>query len=199
MKTQFHSAKNLKRDEFNIPVLPSDEIDVSNGKINAKKILILGDAGRGKTTLARRLSELLGIRSYSTDDFYWKVKFSERAEKQKSIEKVKKVYAREEWIVEGTTLRLLRPGFEEADLIVYLEFQNIFQQWSALIKRNSKRKSETLSDLLRLLRHVLYKRYKLGYKRDDPRALELLQPYSDKLVVLSSIREIEEFIKESTV
>jgi len=48
----------------------------------AKKILIVGDYGRGKTTLAQKLSRKLGIPYYSTDDFYWEKKFSKKQDKE---------------------------------------------------------------------------------------------------------------------
>jgi len=37
-----------------------------------KKIIIIGDAGRGKSTLASKLSKKLNISYYSTDDFFMK-------------------------------------------------------------------------------------------------------------------------------
>jgi len=37
-----------------------------------KKIIIIGDAGRGKSTLATKLAEKLGILHYSTDDSFMK-------------------------------------------------------------------------------------------------------------------------------
>ena len=40
------------------------------------KIIIIGDAGRGKTTLASNLSKKLGIKHYSTDDFFYEIKFT---------------------------------------------------------------------------------------------------------------------------
>lgn len=35
-----------------------------------KRVLIVGDSGRGKTTFAKHLSESLNIQAYSTDDFF---------------------------------------------------------------------------------------------------------------------------------
>jgi adenylate kinase family enzyme len=168
-----------------------------NPKLNTtQRILIVGDAGRGKTTLAQKLSEKLRIPFHSTDDFFWKTKFSERHDIGKSIDEISKVYAEDEWIIEGTTRRLVEPGFKRADLIVYLSFRNVLSQWWALIKRNRTRKNETVFNLIKFLRHVLYKRYGLGYKRGEPKILELLQPYSDKLVILHSHKEIDEFTEE---
>jgi len=41
-----------------------------------KKIIIIGDAGRGKSTLASKLSKKLNTPHYSTDDYFYEVKFS---------------------------------------------------------------------------------------------------------------------------
>ena len=58
---------------------------------NHKKILILGDAGRGKTTFAEKLSKKISIPYYSTDDFFWKVKFTEANDKAKSVEEISNI------------------------------------------------------------------------------------------------------------
>jgi adenylate kinase family enzyme len=66
-----------------------------------ERIFILGDSGRGKSTFARKLSEKIAIPYYSTDDFFWKTKFSEPSDRQKSIEDISRVYDGDSWIVEG--------------------------------------------------------------------------------------------------
>ncbi len=49
-----------------------------------RRILIVGDSGRGKSTLAKSLSQKLNIKQYSTDDFFWKEKFSIPEDKEAS-------------------------------------------------------------------------------------------------------------------
>ncbi|OGF21309.1 hypothetical protein A2316_01990 [Candidatus Falkowbacteria bacterium RIFOXYB2_FULL_38_15] len=161
----------------------------------AKKILIVGDYGRGKTTLAQKLSRKLGIPYYSTDDFYWKRKFLEKQDKESSIKEInQKVYSQDNWIVEGATYYLVGGGFKTANLIIYLSFPNIFSQWWAIIRRHQKRENETFLNLIKLLRHALYKKYNWGYLKNEPKMLELLEPYEDKVVILRSFKEIDNFI-----
>jgi adenylate kinase family enzyme len=160
-----------------------------------KKILILGDAGRGKSTFAEKLSKKISIPHYSTDDFYWKVKFTEANDKEKSIEEISHVYKQNAWIMEGTTRRLIREGLEKADVIYLLEFNNIIHQYYFLIKRKFKRKHESFMDLWGLLKHVTYKRYKKGYGSGNPPLRELLESYTKKVIRLSSMKEINQYLE----
>lgn len=155
------------------------------------KILIVGDAGRGKTTLAEKLSKQLGIPWCSTDDYFWKVKFTEPNDRQKSEQEISEVYKRSQWIVEGTTRRLFQEGLEKADIIYLLEFKSIIFQYYFLIKRSFTRKHERLIDLYRLIRHVTYKRYKKNYGNHLPPLRDMLKPYSSKVVTLNSVKEID--------
>lgn len=156
-----------------------------------KKIFILGDAGRGKTTFAAKLSEHTGIPHYSTDDFFWKVKFSVPNDREKSVEEINPIYDKDEWIMEGATRRLIVKGLEKADVIYWLKFENILYQYYFLIKRSLTRKNENFIDLWNLLKHVTYKKYKKGYGAHMPSLNELLGPYKDKTVVLSSMKEVD--------
>jgi len=127
---------------------------------NHNKILILGDAGRGKSTFADKLSKKISIPHYSTDDFYWKVKFTEANDKEKSVEEISNIYKQNQWIMEGTTRRLIREGLEKADVIYLLQFNHIVQQYYFLIRHKFRRKHESFKDLWGLLKHVTYKKYK---------------------------------------
>jgi len=159
------------------------------------KILIIGDAGAGKSTLAKQLESQLGIPVYSTDDFLWVQKFSVKAEVHESVDKIKQVYRSDNWIVEGTTNYLVEPGFEPSDRIIYLGFTGILSQWWALIKRHYIRQDESWKHTILLMRHVLYKRYKWGYKKNDPTILEMVKPFGDKLVVVQSRNAKENLAK----
>ena len=122
---------------------------------SAKKILIIGESGRGKTTLAKNLSKNLDIPFYSTDDFFWKVKFLERNEREKSIKEIKKICNRDKWIIEGGSFHLFHSGIEKADIIFNLRFKSFIQQWRVLIKRSkSKYKVEDYS--MQIVNSVAY-------------------------------------------
>lgn len=161
-----------------------------------QKILIIGEAGRGKSLMAKNLSDKLGIPHYSTDDFFYEVKFSKIREKQASIEQISKIYKNDKWIVEGTTIHLMEPGLTTADLVIYLKHKNIFSQWLILVKRNFQRKDESVRGLLQLMKHTFYKRYKLGYKKVKITQDELIEPYMSKVVQLHSFKEINNFISD---
>jgi len=159
-----------------------------------RKIIIIGDAARGKSTLATRLSEKLNIPKYSTDDYYYEVKFSKPRGREEAIKTIAPVYQSDAWIVEGTTQWLLTPGLDSTDLIIHLRHNLILSQWFVLIKREFKRREATLVELLKLMIHVVYKKYRIGYKKDRPTHTEVLVPHKDKVVVLSSFKAIDDFL-----
>jgi adenylate kinase family enzyme len=158
------------------------------------KILVIGEAGRGKTTLATKLSIKLGIPVFSTDDFYWAQKFSIPADKVVSVEKIQQVYAGETWIVEGTTAHLLVPGFELADKIIYIGFNTVWSQWRALIRRSFGRPGENWWQLAKLMKHVLYKRRNWAGRMS---LLTQLEPYFAKTLVCNEAQSTDEDLRMS--
>lgn len=85
------------------------------------KILIIGIVASGKTTLARKLSKLLGIKHYEIDSIVHdddkKIKRSE--DEQKRIFKM--INKNDEWIIEGTLREHLFYLCDMADKIIYLD------------------------------------------------------------------------------
>jgi hypothetical protein len=67
-------------------------------------------------------------------------------------------------------------------------------QWMVLIKRYFKRDNETLRKLFSLMRHVFYKKYKLGDRKLKLTHTELVESYKHKVITLSSFKEIDEFL-----
>jgi adenylate kinase family enzyme len=161
------------------------------------RILITGDAGRGKSTLASKLSLKLGIPHHSTDDFFYEIKFSKTRDRQEALSQISEKFKEDKWIVEGTTAWLLEPGMQSANVVIYLHYTNIISQWWALLRRGIFRKNERLRDTLALMRHVFYKRYGLGYKKGKMTHREFIEPYKDKTIALSSFEEIDDFVESA--
>ncbi len=161
-----------------------------------QKIIITGDAGRGKSTFASKLSQRLNIPHYSTDDYFYEVKFTKIRDRQEALNKIKEVYQQDKWIMEGTTAWLLDPGMESSDTVIYLRYRNILQQWFVIFKRGLFRDNESLSGTLALMKHVFYKRYGLGYKKGKMTHTEFIEPHKHKAIILSSFKEIDEFMNK---
>ena len=158
------------------------------------KIIIIGEAGRGKSTLAEKLSKKMGIPHYSTDDYFFDVKFTKRRDKEQSIKDISKIYLGEKWIVEGTTRHLLEPGLDFADLIIFLKYNSGFIQCCNLFMRHFVRKDESLIETLKMMKHVVYKRYGLGYKKGKTTHAQLIAPHKHKVIELSSFKQIDHFL-----
>jgi len=157
------------------------------------RILIVGDAGRGKSTLAAKISKKLGIPHHSTDDFYYEVKFSKVRDRPESIAKIKEIFKNDRWIIEGTTKHLIEPGLHSADKIVHLRYKNIPTQWMVLLKRYFKVDHETIRGTFKLMKHVLCKKYHLGYRKGKLTPTEIIDSHKHKVITLSSFKEIDEF------
>ena len=163
---------------------------------NLNKIIIIGDSCRGKTTLALKMSEKLGIPYHSTDDCLYEIKFTKKRDKQEGIDIAEGVFKGEKWIVEGTTGYLLRLGFDSADIIIHLVHKDVIMQWAYLIKRYFQRdtSNETIKKLLGLMKHVLYKRNGWGYRKGKTKTSDQIEPYKNKVITFSSFKEIDDFV-----
>lgn len=169
------------------------------GKIitNSKKILIVGDSGRGKTTFAKTLSQKLNIKYYSTDDFYWKIKFTVPNNKQKSAKKILRIYSKKSWIIEGSTRSLIKEGIIKSDIIFHLVYPNLLSQFWSLFKRKLTREEERWIDLFKLYKHLVQKRYKIGPQKDKIRLDEMIGPFKNKVVKLCSFNQINQLLEKT--
>jgi adenylate kinase family enzyme len=158
------------------------------------RIIITGDAGRGKTTFARNLAKKLGIKQYSTDDFYFLRKFTVERPKPEALKMIKEVYRGKDWIVEGTTKLLLEPGLKKADVVYFLRHRFFFMQAYIILRRGLSRKQERLQDTFKLLWDLLCKRYSIFHRRGVIKTLDFVRARSNSVKMLYTWRDIEEVL-----
>lgn len=107
---------------------------------------------------------------------------------------IKEIFKNEKWIIEGTTKHLIEHGLDSADKIIHLRYKNIPTQWAVLTRRYFKRDNETIGGTFKLMKHVLYKKYHLGYRKGKLTPTEIIEPHKHKVVTLFSFKEIDDFI-----
>ncbi len=98
-----------------------------------QRVMIIGIAGAGKSTLSRKLNARLGLPVYHLDNIYhlpgWRARAD--ADVQRDFEAIA---TEERWVVDGNYRRLSTALQERADVIIYLHFGRFFAL-SQVVKR----------------------------------------------------------------
>ncbi|HVD96825.1 MAG TPA: hypothetical protein VNB90_01390 [Cytophagaceae bacterium] len=101
------------------------------------KILIIGNGGTGKSTLADKMGKDLGIPVTYLDLIMWNKNWDRLPEKE-FTKQLSKITATKDWIIEGWGYHsTLYERVEKADVIVYLQYPLAFCLKSVL-ERNKK-------------------------------------------------------------
>ncbi|HYF01959.1 MAG TPA: hypothetical protein VEC36_01175 [Patescibacteria group bacterium] len=167
-----------------------------------QRIIIIGNAGGGKTTLARALAEKLRLPLYMLDTVQWQpgMKLTPLDE----LEKVLNGWTDEEkWIIEGFgPMELMPLRFKRADTIIYLDLP-LMQHLLWVLKRQAqfafKKRPELPPDspTLPMTWDIVKALFKIHYKL-RPQLLKMLEEERTfkKVVRIRSKGELAEFLKE---
>lgn len=86
----------------------------------ARRVLVHGSSGSGKTHLSARLGAILGLAVVHLDDHFWQPGFSPREDEEwRNV--LAKMVERDSWIIDGTYERTLDLRIPHADAIILLE------------------------------------------------------------------------------
>jgi nicotinamide riboside kinase len=98
-----------------------------------KRILILGPGASGKSTLARRLGEITGLRVIELDQIFWQPGLAATARDQWEMIQQKLVEA-SEWIMDGDLgpYDAIEVRLRAADTIIFLDFAFVRCAWRAI-------------------------------------------------------------------
>lgn len=149
------------------------------------KIYIIGSVGSGKTTLARKLSEDLGISYHELDNIVWK--YNPNGDIRRTEDEIKvlfdEILKQDNWIIENVGRSYFDRGYEEADTIIYLKlsrlvlYKRVILRW---IKQNLKIEKVSYKSNLKMLKQMLL----WVDKEINDCKLNKLQSYMNKVTIL---------------
>lgn len=99
-----------------------------------KKIAIIGSGGAGKSTLARKLGEMLKIQVYHLDSNFWQPGWipMNNTEWDEFLENLIK---ENEWIIDGNYSRTIDIRFAAADTIIFLDMPRYLTMYRIFKRR----------------------------------------------------------------
>jgi adenylate kinase family enzyme len=163
-----------------------------------KRILLIGSGGAGKSTLARKISEKLGLPCVHLDRLFWKPGWVEpdRAEfRQKQLKFLKG----KAWVIDGNYGATQELRLKYADTVLFLGLSRWICLWRVLKRyasfRGRHRPDMTPGCLERL--DLVYLSWVWNYpQRGGRAALERLSKLgkSKRVVILRNPREVRSYL-----
>ena len=111
-----------------IPALPAQ----------ARRIMVVGCGGAGKSTLSVELCRLLGIEVIHLDRLFWKPGWAS-SENEEFDRKVADAAALPEWIIDGNYIRTMPIRLARADAVIYLDYPRLVCLWGVLVRQLQNR------------------------------------------------------------
>lgn len=102
---------------------------VYNHAVEAKRILVYGVTGSGKTTFARKLSERTGIPWHSVDDLTWEPNWVV-VPTDVQISHIKEICEGESWVLDTAYAKWIDVPLARAELILGLDYP----RWFSLLR-----------------------------------------------------------------
>ena len=164
---------------------------------DAKRIIIIGSSGGGKSTLARQLGDITGLPVIHLDNVFWNPNWVETP-KDIWLEKVTELLKGEQWIIDGNYGGTMKLRAEAADTIIYLDFKRYICLYRVL-KRRIQNQGKTRPDMCEGCKEKIdleFIRWVWTYPKKKPGVEKLLASLEDKnIIVLRSKKEVDGFIK----
>ncbi|RXJ04358.1 DNA topology modulation protein FlaR [Anaerobacillus alkaliphilus] len=159
-----------------------------------KRIHIIGSVGSGKTTLGRQLSSTLHIPVFELDNVVWERSPTGdmRRNDQERDAQLQEIVQKDTWILEGVHHTWVKPSFEKADLIIFLDTSY------------SKRTYRIITRYCRQKLGIENANYKPSFKifksmfswnahfekKSKPEILQILEEFQDKVVIIKNASEL---------
>ncbi len=111
-----------------------------------KRVMIVGQPGAGKSTLARALGQRIGLPVVHIDCIHWQPGWVER-DKASKIALMRAEEERDAWIIEGGLSATWDTRLARADTVIVLEFPTWLRLWRVVKRRIEYAGGQTRPDL----------------------------------------------------
>ncbi len=163
-----------------------------------RRVLVIGSGGAGKSTVAKRLGELLNIEVKHLDRAYWRAGWVEPS-KEEWLKTVAELASADSWIMDGNFSGTLEQRLKSCDTVVFLDMPRLLCLWRVLKRRVLYRKgsrpdmAEGCPEQLNLEFVSWIWNYS---QRSRPKVVRLLKEHSEgkQVVWLRSNAEVEKFL-----
>ena len=167
-----------------------------------QKIIVIGNAGSGKTTFSKALAEKLNISLVHLDKIFWCGKWK-HISRDEFDEKLENELQKDSWIIDGNFDRTIPRRLKECDTVFYLDMPVISCLWNST-KRVFKNYGYTRDDMggycpEKFDKHKLelYLSILNFNKKNKERYYEMLSKEKDKkIIIFKNRKEIKEFLKK---
>jgi adenylate kinase family enzyme len=163
-----------------------------------RKVLVIGSGGAGKSTVAKRLGQLLGIEVKHLDKYYWQPGWTEPP-KQGWLETVSELVSGDSWIIDGNFGGTLEFRLQHCDTIVFLDMPRLLCLWR-IVKRRLLYNNRSRPDMAEGCHEKIdleFVDWVWNYShRTRPKVIELLKDHGPgkQVVWLRSNAEVERFL-----
>ena len=165
-----------------------------------KRVIIIGNGGAGKSTLARQLGAALHVDVTHLDSVYWKPHWLPMPESEMNMAQ-EHLVAQEAWIIEGQFKHTLDAFLQVADMIIFLDLPLLLCLYRILkrhFRYTGKSRPElgekypeilTLNFMWRVLKFSIYTRVEVLKKIDQ-------YAQGRKVIILCTPRQVKRFLSK---
>ena len=167
-----------------------------------KKIMIIGNAGAGKTTFARKLAVKLNIPLVHLDKLYWCGEWQHLSKSEFDVV-LQAELEKPEWIMDGNFNRTVAHRLKYCDTVMYFDFPTILCLWGItkrLFTNYGKARSDMGGNCIEKLdanKIELYRNVFTFNKEHRKKYYDLLNQVSGvNVIVLKNRRQLRNFLLE---
>lgn len=161
-----------------------------------RRVMIIGNAGAGKSTVARVLAEKFKLPLYYLDKILWLPGWR-KLESEDMKKKVEEIMIEDEWIIDGNFRSTIAAIAVEADTIIYLNLSTIICLYRVVKRRYSGNARADIAEGCTEKLHLDFLKPIMFYKfRTVPEIRKVLKalPPGKRVIELKNQKAVNEFL-----